>query len=453
MEGKMRCFNSILAVVVIAFFQIANAAEPNHKVDLKIDLKVEKFKLPNGMTVLLHENRSIPMVSYQTWFRVGSRDEDKAESGLAHMLEHMMFKGAKKYTNKDFDRILHENGIYNNAFTTHDYTGYYENLPSNKLELIMDVEVDRLMNLALKNEDLQSEREVVKEERRMRVDNDPNGILWENLFKSVFEKHPYGVPTIGYMEDINGYTQDKLKAFFNKWYSPANAVLVIVGDFDTTLTRKLIEKNYSIVPARKVPEHQVFQEPEQKSSRFIPLKKNIHSSVVAIGYLTPGAGRDEAYALDLLSAILGQGKSSRLFQKLTYKEQTTLYATSSNYTPKDYGIFFVEAILKPGVKPEVVEKSILSEIEVIRTKEVSDTELQKVKNQVMSDYLNSLKTNDGKARMLATNEVHFGDYKEFFKDLERYKKVTSKEILALAKKYLGPDQKNIVHLLAEGDKK
>jgi zinc protease len=444
----MSFFNSILTVGIVVFFQIASA-----DMNYKIDLKVDKFKLPNGMTVLLHENRAIPMVSYQTWFRVGSRDEDKSESGLAHMLEHMMFKGAKKYTNKDFDRILHENGIYNNAFTTHDYTGYYENLPSNKLELIMDVEVDRIMNLALKAEDLKSEREVVKEERRMRVDNDPNGMLWESLFKTVFEKHPYGVPTIGYMDDINGYTDDKLKAFFAKWYSPANAVLVIVGDFDSASIRKLIEKNYSVVPTRVVPEHKVFEEPEQKAPRFVQLKKNLKSSIVAVGYLTPGAGRDEAYALDLLSAILGQGKSSRLFQKLTYKEQSTLYATSSNYTPKDYGMFLVEAILKPGVKPEVVEKSILAEIDTLRTKEVSETELQKVKNQVMSDYINSLKTNDGKARVLAVNEINFGDYKEFFKDLERYKKVTSKDILVLAKKYLTPERKNIVHLIAEGDKK
>lgn len=412
--------------------------------DIKLEFPVEKFVLSNGMTFLLHETHQIPMISYQTWFRVGSKDELPGESGLAHMLEHMMFKGAKKYSDKDFDRILHENGIVNNAFTNYDYTGYYENLPSSKLELIMDIEVDRLMNLALTDEHLQKEREVVKEERRMRTDNNPEGIAWEKTMGSVFAGSTYGIPVIGTMKDINDYTVDKLKKFFAKWYMPANAVVVLVGDFDTGTVRKLIKKYYGDLPGGKVPPHDKLVIEEPKESKYISEKFPVQAPEMMYGFKSVESGAEEGYALDLLANILNQGKSSRLFQRVVYKDQIALNVGGGNYTLKDSGIFYINATVRPGQTPDKIKKVIAEELNKIATQGVREDELQKVKHGVISDYVNSLQTVDGKARILAQTEILFGDYTMFFRDLKKYRAVTVADIKLVAQKYLKESRQRLV---------
>jgi zinc protease len=412
--------------------------------NIKLEFPVEKFVLSNGMTFLLHENHRIPMISYQTWFRVGSKDEVAGESGLAHMLEHMMFKGAKKYTDKDFDRILHENGIINNAFTNYDYTGYYENLPSSKLELIMDIEVDRLMNLAPTDGHLQKEREVVKEERRMRTDNNPEGIAWENAMAKVFAGSTYGIPVIGTMDDINNYNVDKLKKFFAKWYRPSNAVVILVGDFDTVVVRKLIKKYYSDLPGDKTPGHSKLNFEEPKESKITNIKYPVQSAEMIYSFRTVESGNDDGYALDLLANILSEGKSSRLFQRVVYKDQVALNVGGGNYSLKDSGVFYINVTLKPGQSVEKVKTIIVDELKKIAIQGVREDELQKVKNGVISDYVNSLQTLDGKARILAINEILFGDYSVFFKDLKKYRLVTIADIKLAAQKYLKETRQNLV---------
>lgn len=419
------------------------------KQELNLQFQVEKFVLKNGMTVLLHENHSIPMISYQTWFRVGSKDEPKGESGIAHMLEHMMFKGAKKYTDKDFDKILHENGIVNNAFTSFDYTGYYENLPSSKLELIMDVEVDRLKHLALKNEHLHSEREVVKEERRLRVENDPSGRLWEEVFASLYRQHPYGVPVIGLMEDVNNYTTEKLRRFFSTWYTPANAVLVIVGDFKSEEVKRLVRKYYEPIESFKVPEKNYAEEKPQDQERRKILEQNIKAPQLVIAYQAPVAGSDDSYALDILAQILGLGKSSRLFQELVYKQQSCLSVYASNYSLQQGGVFSFGATLKPGQDLKKVEQAIERELERVIKGQITQRELEKAKNGIASDYVDSLLTIDGKARILAMNEILFGDYREFFRDLSRYNKVTLEDLKSVSKKYFKPEKRNVLWMKPE----
>jgi zinc protease len=412
--------------------------------DIKLEFPVEKFMLSNGMTFLLHETHQIPMISYQTWFRVGSKDELPGESGLAHMLEHMMFKGAKKYTDKDFDRILHENGIINNAFTNFDYTGYYENLPSSKLELIMDVEVDRLMNLALTDVHLQKEREVVKEERRMRTDNNPEGIAWEKTMNAVFAENTYGIPVIGTMDDINAYTVEKLKKFFAKWYMPANAVVILVGDFDTNVARKLIKKYYGDLPGGKAPVHDKLAYEEPKESKIITEKFPVQAPEMMYGFKSVESGKEEGYALDLLANMLGQGKSSRLFQRVVYKDQVALNVGCGNYSLRDSGIFYLNVTLRPGQSIEKVKTIIADELKKIATQGVREDELQKVKHGVISDYVNSLQTVDGKARILALNEILFGDYTMFFRDLKKYRAVTVTDIKLVAQKYLKDSRQRLV---------
>lgn len=414
--------------------------------DLKISLPVTKFVLDNGLTVLLLEDHAVPMVSYHTWYRVGSRDESPGVTGAAHMLEHMMFKGAKKYDGKSFDRIFHENGITNNAFTTNDYTGFYENLPSSKLELVMDMEVDRMSSLLISPEDLKSEKEVVKEERRWRVDNNPMGLLRELMMGTLFKVHPYKWPVIGYMKDIEAYDSDKLRYFYNTFYVPNNAVLVVVGDFKTSTVKSLIEKYYGKLPSRPLPERKYPIEPLQKVQQNATLRKDVQNTSFVVAYQSPKQGDPDMYALDLAANILGNGSSSRLYKRLVYQKQVATSAYSYNYSMKDQGMFAVGVNMKPGLGSAEALDLVYNEIWKLRNQKVTPQELEKAKTQVMKDLVDSLKTMDGKARALAVNEIVNGTYETLFTDLEKYQAVTADDIKRVADKFTQQTQRSIVTL-------
>lgn len=428
------------------------AAAPSQSDDIgsQIRFKVEKYKLPNGLTVLLHEDHSAPIVSYHTWFRVGSKDEEPGFTGIAHLFEHMMFKGAKRYTGEQFDYILQANGATNNAFTSHDYTGYYENLPSSKLELVIDIESDRMENLQINPENLKSEREVVKEERRFRVDNNPSGVLREGLYGTAFRVHPYRWPVIGYMTDLNNITLEKANQFYRTNYAPNNAVIVVAGDFDPAKVKKLIEKYYGHMKAQALPERKHPPEPKQSGQRWQYISKDVQNVTFTVAYHTPKAGTDESYALDLLANVMGNGTSSRLHERLVYKNQLASSAVAYNLTLQDSGLFQVYVSLKPGVNFDQAQRAVYGEMWRPRNLNVSDEELQKAKNQVMTDYVNGLKTVHGKAQALALNEILFGDYEHLFRDLDRYNKVTVQQIREVAEKYLRPEQSTLVVLRPRG---
>ncbi|WP_374035145.1 M16 family metallopeptidase [Bdellovibrio bacteriovorus] len=416
------------------------------KNDMKISLPVTKFTLENGLTVLLLEDHAVPMVSYHTWYRVGSRDESPGVTGAAHMLEHMMFKGAKKYDGKSFDRIFHENGITNNAFTTNDYTGFYENLPSSKLELVMDMEVDRMSSLLISPEDLKSEKEVVKEERRWRVDNNPMGLLRELMMGTIFKVHPYKWPVIGYMKDIEAYDSEKLRYFYNTFYVPNNAVLVVVGDFNTSKVKSLIEKYYGKLPSRPLPERKYPSEPAQKVQQNATLRKDVQNTSFVVAFKSPKQGQPDMYALDLAANILGYGTSSRLHKRLVYQKQAATSAYAYNYAMQDEGMFAVGVNLKPGQTSQESLDIVYNEIWKLRNQKVSEAELEKAKTQVMKDLVDSLKTMDGKARALAVNEIVTGSYESLFTDLEKYQAVTADDIKRVADKYTQQTQRSIITL-------
>lgn len=405
---------------------------------LKLDFPVEKYTLKNGLTVLLHEDHSVPMISYHTWYRVGSRDEQPGVTGAAHMLEHMMFKGAKKYSGKDFDKILHENGIVNNAFTNYDYTGYYENLPSSKLELIMDVEVDRMRTLSIKQEDLTSELQVVGEERRWRIDNNPPGLLRELMMSTLFQVSNYRWPVIGYMEDIQAYTSDKLRAFYDKYYVPNNAVLVIAGDFNSSDVKKMIDKYYGALEAKPLEARNYVKEPLPTKPQEKVQKWDVQNSSFLLAYPTVAAGHPDSFALDLAASFVGAGSSSRLHKKLVYQMQSATSASAYSMTNASEGAFMAIVSMKPGFGTKSAEKQVAQDLAKLRTTLVSEQELQKAKNIVMKSYVDGLATIDGKAEALALNEILFGDYKKLFTDLEKYNQVTAKDIQAVAKKYFNP---------------
>lgn len=414
--------------------------------ELKINLPVTKFVLPNGLTVLLLEDHSVPMVSYHTWYRVGSRDEKPGVTGAAHMLEHMMFKGAKKYDGKAFDRIFHENGITNNAFTSNDYTGFYENLPSSKLELVMDMEVDRMSSLTLSPEDLKSEKEVVKEERRWRIDNNPMGLLREVMMGTIFKNHPYKWPVIGTMKDIEAYDVDKLRFFYNTYYVPNNAVLVVVGDFKTAKVKSLIEKYYGSLPSKSLPERKYETEPAQKAQRNVIVRKDVKTDSMVVAYQTPKAGDPDTYALDLAASILGAGSSSRLHKRLVYQKQIATGAYAYNYPMIDAGVFGVGVNMKPGTVNQEALEIIYNEVYKLRTQLVTAAELEKAKTLVMKEMVDGLKSMDGKARLLAVNEIVTGSYESLFSDLEKYQAVTAEDIKRVMEKYTQQTQRSILTL-------
>jgi zinc protease len=402
----------------------------------QIRFAVEKLKMPNGLTVLIHEDHSAPIVSYQTWFRVGSKNEEPGYTGIAHLFEHMMFKGAKRYSGEKLEVILQANGAVNNAFTTHDYTGYYENLPSSKLELVMDIESDRMENLQITPENLKSEREVVKEERRFRVDNNPFGTLSESVFGTAYKVHPYHWPVIGYMNDLDNITLEKAVEFYHTYYAPNNAVVVIAGDVDPTDCKRLLNKYYGGIKAQSIPVKTRPNEPQQMGTRSVEVERDVQTHQFAVAYRTPAAGVEDSYALDLLANIMGTGHSSRLYNRVVYQDQLASSVSTNNITLQDSGLFEIVVQMKPGASYYKAQRAIYAEMWRPRSLKISDLELQKVKNQVMKGYVDGLKTVHGRAEALALNEVLFGDYERLFKDLDMYQQVTSEQVKKAAEKYL-----------------
>lgn len=419
---------------------------------LKIDLQVEKWTLKNGLTVLLHRDPNIPLVSYHTWYRVGSRNEAPGITGAAHMLEHMMFKGAKKYSNKEFDRILHANGMVNNAFTTFDITGFYQSLPSDKLELMMDLERDRMSSLLLKSEDLLGERDVVKEERRWRVDNNPQSLLREQAMDILFQEHPYRWPVIGYMKDIENYEPKVLRNFYDQYYGPNNAVLVLVGDLDIAKTKTLIEKYYGDLTARQVPKEKKSKVKELKKETVITLEKDVQVPSLMISYQSVADRHPDSYALEVLAQILANGTSSRLSKDLVYKQQIANQTGAYQWSLKEAGLWGLFVSIKPGASQKRVLSSIDQEIFKLRHQLISERELLRAKNQFMADFVNGLSTADDKARALASAEIVTGDYRTLFTDLEKYQSVTREDVRRVAKKYLNSSARVVAWLKPTSDK-
>ncbi|MGE0764715.1 MAG: M16 family metallopeptidase [Bdellovibrionales bacterium] len=438
--------NRLLMVTAALFLSMsALAALPDQTaVSDAIKLKVEKFTLKNGLTVLLHEDHSAPFFSYQQWFRVGSRNEKPGLTGLAHFFEHLMFKGTPKFPGDSFDRLIRANGGAANAYTTRDFTAYYMNLPTDKLALAIDIESDRMRNLNFNQKEIDSEREVVKEERRFRVDNEVSGLLDEKVWRTVYKVHPYHWPVIGSMVDLNRATIEDMKEFYRVHYAPNNALVILVGDFNSAQAKKMITQAYENIPSQQLPVYNPTTEPVQMSERRAVIKKEVQNISAAVAFRTVASGDKDMYALDLAASILGGGNSSRLYRRLVYHQQSVSAVNVSSYTPGDPGMFRVGLSLKPGQDPEAVFNTVSAEVYKLRKQPITDAELEKAKNWVMKDYVESLKSISGKARALAIHEIYGQDYQLMFRDLEKYIAVTKEQIQTAAEKYLKPTARTIV---------
>ncbi len=449
--------SSMISFILVCFslFNVANATD----VLSQIQFPIEKVTLNNGLTVILQKDNSVPLISYNTWFRVGSKDEEKGFTGMAHLFEHMMFKGAKRYSGDEFSNVLRANGGNFNAFTTRDYTGYYLNLPSSKLDLAMDIESDRMVNLKLSKEMLDSEREVVKEERRFRYDNNVLGGLFEAIFEFGLLNHPYRWPVIGWMEDLDRITVDKAMDFYRRFYAPNNAVVVIVGDIQIGSVKSLLKKYYGALDAQKIDRLPYVQEPDHIKEKIENLYKDTQSDYVSYTYLIPRIGSPESYVFEVLVKVLGQGNSSRLHRRLVYESQLATGVSSYTFGLQELDLFQIMYSLRPEKDPvkkagmlTSAKKIVDGELWSLRNKLCSEKEIQKAKNNIVMELVGSLKSFSGRGRALASNEVLFGSYSKLFSDIEKYMSVTPEEVRATAEKFLNPSQRTIIHLQQKKEK-
>jgi predicted Zn-dependent peptidase len=410
----------------------------------EIRFNVVSYRLDNGLRVLALEDHSVPSISYYTLFRAGSRDERPGRTGIAHLFEHMMFNGARKYGPGEFDRALEARGGFANAFTTHDFTGYHQSFPADALELVVDLEADRMAALQISEEGLASEREVVKEERRLRLDNAVEGSVIELLEATAFLAHPYAWSPIGWMADLDAITVDDCREFFRRYYAPNNATIVLVGDFKPDRAIALIGKAFGAIPPQPAPPAVVRSEPPQRGERRAVLRRVAQLPVVALGYHVPATDSAEIFPLDLLEVILGHGDSSRLARILVRDRELATRVEVRNEWRVDPSLFVVYAEAKPNVAAADLEAALIAEVERPAREGVGEAELRKAKNIRTTTQVRGLKTNDGKAEQIAIHEMYFGRYDRLFTVLRTYEAVTRDDVLKAAARHLKPENRTVV---------
>jgi zinc protease len=416
------------------------------------DLTILTTRLSNGLGVVMLVDRVAPIVSYQSWFRIGSRHEKPGKTGLAHLFEHLMFKGTKKYGPGQFDRLFELQGGEVNAATWTDWTCYYENVPKAALPLAIELEADRLSNLDLSKEQVLAERDVVANERRFSVDDDVGSKASETLYSTAFQRHPYRWPTIGWMADIEAFNLDDCERFYRTYYAPNNASVVVVGDFDAAATLERIEAAYGALPRSKIPRAVRVAEPEQRRERRKTIALATDTVKVTIGYRAVPYGTDEYAALSLLNEVLCGGRSSRLRWKLVTEQEVAAEVSGGVAPFAEGGLhdFFLDA--REGRAASTLLRLFDKEIARVRNKRVPNDELEKAKSRVELAFLTSLETAGGKADQVGFDATVLDDPAAAFRTLERYRAVTSDDLLDVARRYLAPERRSIVIVEPNGAK-
>jgi len=410
-------------------------------------LQVETHTLKNGMKILIHEDHSIPNVALYIFYKIGSRNEKPGTTGLSHFFEHMMFNGAKKYGPGSFDRVMEDNGGSNNAYTTNDVTVYQDWFPASALDLIFDLEADRIRDLSFDPKMVESERGVVASERRTSVENNNFGLLDEQMTATAYLAHPYHWPVVGWMSDIQSWTIDDLKAHFRMGYAPNNAVMVVAGAVRTKEFLALAEKYIEPIPQHDPPPPLRTKEPEQTGERRIRLEKPAQLPIVAAGWHIPETAHADYYALKVLETILLTGQSSRLYQRLVDKDQLAIFVQGGSSFAFDPTLFQITSQPREKVAPEALEKALYEELARVGKDLVTEQELEKAKNILLAGFYRQMKTISGKANTLGTYEVFFGDYKKMLDAPQRYAKVTREELRRVAAQYLTEKNRTVAVLI------
>ncbi len=413
---------------------------------------VKSFTLDNGMTILVLEDHSIPNANMYLFWKVGSRNEVPGITGLSHFFEHMMFNGAKKYGPKQFDRVMEANGGANNAYTTENVTVYTNWFPAASIETMFDLEADRIQNLAIDEKMVNSERGVVTSERTTGLENSNVRMLMEEVKGAAFRAHPYSWSVIGHQSDIDSWTLEDLKQYHKTYYAPNNAVVVISGDVKLAQVKKLAEQYWEPIPAQAAPKKVRTVEPEQKGERRVYVQKPSASSAnIMLAYHVPETSHDDYYPLEMLSDILGSGKSARLQRALIDDKQLATSIFTHFPQSFDPNLFYVYAVAAKGVSPEKLEKAIIIEINKIINEGVTSKELAKVKNRAQVDFYRTLSTINGKANTLGTYSLFFGDHSKMFSAIDKMDAVTVEDIQRVSSSYLRKANRTVGILASQQD--
>ena len=417
-------------------------------------VEFEEYDLNNGMHVILHQDNAAPVVTTSVMYHVGAKDEQPDRTGMAHFFEHLLFEGTKNIKKGEWFKLVSSNGGKNNANTTDDRTYYYEVFPSNKLELGLWLESERLLHPIIKQEGVDTQNEVVKEEKRLRVDNQPYGRFLEYVKQNMFKKHPYKGTTIGKMAHLDDATLEEFLAFNKKFYVPNNATLVVAGDIDVPSTKKLIEDYFGPIPRGKDIERNFPKEdPITEAIEAKGYDANIQIPAIMAAYRTPSMKTRDSRVLDMISSYFSSGKSSILYKKLVDTKKMALQVGAINLSQEDYGTYILFGLPQGETKLADIISEIDEEVLKMQTTLISEKAYQKLQNQFENNYVDSNSSVEGIANSLARYNVLYGDTNLINTEIDIYRSVTREEIRDVAKKYLNPNQRLILEYLPESAKK
>ena len=409
----------------------------------RAEANVLEATLDNGLRILLLEDHRSPIISFQVWYRVGSRNELPGSTGMAHLVEHMMFKGTPTYGPGAYARLVEQNGGEDNAFTSQDHTSYFVTIAADKIDLVLALEADRMQNLLLDPSALDSERQVVMEERRTRTEDDPEGFLGEELAAIAFKAHPYGWPIIGWMEDLRRITAEELRAFYRTYYRPNNALIVAAGAFKGPDFLERIRRHFGPIPRGPAPPPVKAVEPPQQGERRVTVRKDAQLPVVFVGYPVPNFGSPDAPALELLSVILSEGRASRLYRRLVYEQQMALNAGGDySYFSADPNLFWFFATPLPGQSAEAVERALMQEPERLKVESISGTELERAKNQIEAAFVFRQDSIHRRAALLARFEL-IGGWQLLDRFVPAIRAVTAQDLQQVALRYFLDTRRNV----------
>ena len=417
------------------------ASAPTH-------LAVTEATLDNGLRVLVQEDPRNPIVAVQILYRVGSRNERPGATGLAHFLEHLMFKGTPTRGRGEISRLIEQNGGRDNAFTTKDVTGYFANIAADRLDLVLGIEADRMRNLLLDPAEIDSERKVVMEERRMRTDDDPDGTVYEEMNSLAFKASPYRWPVIGWMSDIARIDPVELRAFYDTYYQPNNAILVVAGDVKAADVLARVRRQFGAIPRGATPPSVTAVEPPQiDERRLVVRKEGAQLPIVNIAWHVPNHTSADAPALEVLSTVLSEGRASRLYRRLVYEKRMVLGAGGEySYSSIDPSLFWFYATPLPGQPPEAVEQALMAEVERLKQEPVPMEELERARNQLEAAFVWQQDSVFSRASVLGRFEI-LGSWRLLDDYLPRMRAVTPADLQRVARTYFPVDRKNVSILL------
>jgi zinc protease len=426
--------------------RVAVEHRPAHcgTVDFGSSLKVERFRYPNGLTLLCCEDHSAPVLSYHTWLRVGSRHERPGKTGLAHLFEHLMFGETENVGPGEYDHRLEEAGAETNASTWLDFTQFTVNAPASALPLVIELESERMAHLALTEKQVTTEKDVVANERRYRVDDDIEGATSELLWSTAFTKHSYQWPTIGWMPDIQGFCPEDCTAFYRTYYAPNNATLVVVGDFKLATLIERVGRAYAALPSSVLPLEDVHPEPPQLSERRLEIDKPTPTEKLVIGYRSPALGDHDHIALGVLAEVLCGGRPSRLLRRLVHELEIATDARVFVGPFRDPGLLEISITARDNHSAEELLRVLDEELERIRSTPTSPEEMERALNRIELGLLASLDTVDGKASTLGFYETLLGRPAAAFERLEAMQQCTASDLLRVARRFLQPEARTVI---------